>query len=85
MNVLKNQSGADLRLQNITKRFGKVTAVDAVSLDIPHGKLVTLLGPSGCGKTTILRMIAGLELPSSGRIHLGTGNVVYSTCQRFCG
>ena len=62
---------ADLKLVNLTKRFGKVTAVHEVSLDIPHGKLITLLGPSGCGKTTILRMIAGLELPTSGRIYLG--------------
>ncbi len=63
-------SGA-LKLQDMTKQFGKVTAVDNVSLDIPHGKLITLLGPSGCGKTTILRMIAGLEVPNSGKIFLG--------------
>jgi iron(III) transport system ATP-binding protein len=69
-----DQSGiqaADLKLEHLTKRFGKVTAVNDVSLEIPHGKLVTLLGPSGCGKTTILRMIAGLEVPSSGEIFLG--------------
>jgi iron(III) transport system ATP-binding protein len=62
---------ADLKLDEITKRFGDVTAVDHVSLEIPHGRLVTLLGPSGCGKTTVLRMIAGLEVPTSGRIFLG--------------
>lgn len=62
---------ADVKLINLTKRFGKVMAVNDVSLDIPHGKLVTLLGPSGCGKTTILRMIAGLEMPTSGKIYLG--------------
>ena len=62
---------ADARLENITKHFGNVVAVNNVSLKIPHGKLITLLGPSGCGKTTILRMIAGLEVPNSGRIYLG--------------
>ena len=62
---------ADVRLEQLTKRFGKVTAVNNVSLNIPHGKLITLLGPSGCGKTTILRMIAGLETASSGHIYLG--------------
>jgi len=62
---------ADLRFENITKKFGNVTAVNDVSFQIDHGKLVTLLGPSGCGKTTILRMIAGLEVPTSGKIYLG--------------
>jgi iron(III) transport system ATP-binding protein len=62
---------ADVKLEHLVKRFGKVTAVNDVSLEIPHGKLVTLLGPSGCGKTTILRMIAGLETVTSGRIYLG--------------
>jgi iron(III) transport system ATP-binding protein len=69
-----NQVGtetADLRLEHITKKFGDVVAVNDISLNIPHGKLITLLGPSGCGKTTILRMIAGLEVPTSGRIYLG--------------
>jgi len=62
---------ADLKLEKLSKNFGKVRAVKGVSLEIPHGELVTLLGPSGCGKTTILRMIAGLEVPSSGKIFLG--------------
>lgn len=62
---------SELKLENVSKRFGKVTAVDQVSLDIPHGKLITLLGPSGCGKTTILRIIAGLEIPTSGHVFLG--------------
>ena len=68
---------ADLRLENITKRFGNVTAVNNVSLHIPHAKLLTLLGPSGCGKTTILRMIAGLEVPTSGTISLGGDNITH--------
>ena len=69
---------ADLSLEHLVKRFGKVTAVNDVSLQIPHGKLVTLLGPSGCGKTTILRMIAGLETVTSGHIFLGGDDVTHS-------
>jgi putative spermidine/putrescine transport system ATP-binding protein len=57
-----------LVLQDITKRFLSVAAVDHVSLSVPNGTFVCLLGPSGCGKTTLLRMIAGLEEPSEGRI-----------------
>jgi putative spermidine/putrescine transport system ATP-binding protein len=56
-----SKKATDLKLEHVTKQFSEVTAVNDVSFDIPHGKLVTLLGPSGCGKTTILRMIAGLE------------------------
>ncbi|MDR1828895.1 MAG: sulfate ABC transporter ATP-binding protein [Methylobacteriaceae bacterium] len=55
---------------HITKTFGDFVAVDDVSLEFPTGKLVSLLGPSGCGKTTLLRIIAGLEQPDSGRIVL---------------
>ncbi|MDR7420648.1 MAG: ABC transporter ATP-binding protein [Armatimonadota bacterium] len=64
-----------VRLEAITKRFGQVVAVDAVTLEIPAGRLVTLLGPSGCGKTTTLRMIAGLEHPTGGRIFIGDEDV----------
>jgi len=60
----------DVRLIELTKRFGEVVAVDAVSLDIRTGEFFSLLGPSGCGKTTTLRMIGGFELPTSGRIEL---------------
>ena len=60
-----------LKLDDVTKRFGDTVAVDALSVDIQPGELVTLLGPSGCGKTTTLRMIAGFELPTSGTIHIG--------------
>src|SRR5688572_20879359 len=57
-----------LVLDHLTKRFGAVSAVDDVNLGVAHGTFVCLLGPSGCGKTTLLRMIAGLEEPSSGRV-----------------
>jgi iron(III) transport system ATP-binding protein len=66
---------AQVRLENVSKHFGSVVAVDQVSFDIARGNLVTLLGPSGCGKTTILRMIAGLELPTSGRIFIAGKDV----------
>ena len=59
---------AIIRFENVSKRFGKVTAVDNVTLDIGEGEFFALLGPSGCGKTTLLRMVAGLETPTEGRI-----------------
>jgi putative spermidine/putrescine transport system ATP-binding protein len=61
---------AGLHLQELEKRFGGVTAVQNVNLHIPHGCFVCFLGPSGCGKTTLLRLIAGLEHPTCGRILL---------------
>jgi spermidine/putrescine transport system ATP-binding protein len=57
-----------LRLENLSKRFGSVVAVDSVNLSVYHGEFLAILGPSGSGKTTILRMIAGFERPDSGRI-----------------
>ena len=59
-----------LTLQNIVKQFGQFTAVKNVELTVPHGTFVCLLGPSGCGKTTLMRMVAGLDLPTSGAIKL---------------
>jgi len=59
-----------LRLEGVTHRFGRVTALDRVSLGIEDGELVTLLGPSGCGKTTLLRIIAGFMRPTEGRVVL---------------
>lgn len=61
---------ARLELRNVTRRFGDFVAVDDVSLTIESGEFFTLLGPSGCGKTTILRMIAGFDLPDAGQILL---------------
>jgi spermidine/putrescine transport system ATP-binding protein len=62
--------GGRVELVDLVKRFGEVTAVDGISVDIPAGEFFSLLGPSGCGKTTTLRMIAGFERPDSGRILL---------------
>ncbi|MCX7232839.1 MAG: ABC transporter ATP-binding protein [Burkholderiales bacterium] len=76
MNPSTLKGPARVVFEQVSKRYGeKVTAVDQVSLDFPAGKLVTLLGPSGCGKTTILRLIAGLEMASSGRILIGDDDV----------
>ncbi|MCX7700499.1 MAG: sulfate/molybdate ABC transporter ATP-binding protein [Gemmataceae bacterium] len=58
-----------ISVRNITKRFGKFVALDDVSLEAETGSLLALLGPSGCGKTTLLRIIAGLEMPDSGSVH----------------
>ena len=66
---------ADVRLVDLTRRFGDVAAVDSVSLDIARGEFFTLLGPSGSGKTTTLRLIAGFELPDAGRVELAGTDV----------
>jgi spermidine/putrescine transport system ATP-binding protein len=64
-----------VRLEGVTKRFGDVTAVRELTLDIERGEFFTLLGPSGCGKTTTLRMVAGFEEPTDGRILLDGNDV----------
>ena len=72
------QTGADtpsVRLDGVTKRFGDFTAVREMELDIARGEFFTMLGPSGCGKTTTLRMVAGLEEPTVGRVLLGGEDV----------
>jgi ABC-type sugar transport system ATPase subunit len=66
---------ASVTLRALTKRFGSVTAVADLDLEIRDGEFVSFLGPSGCGKTTTLNMIAGLEQPSSGSIHIGATDV----------
>ena len=57
-----------LQIKDLVKKFGDVAAVDGLNLSVEKGKLLSFLGPSGCGKTTTLRMIAGLERPTAGKI-----------------
>ncbi len=64
------KENAIIRFENITKRYGKVVAVDNVNLEIREGEFFALLGPSGCGKTTLLRMLAGFETPTEGRVFI---------------
>jgi spermidine/putrescine transport system ATP-binding protein len=71
-----------LSIVDVTKRFGDVAAVDAVSLSVPDGELVTLLGPSGCGKTTLLRIVAGFERPTHGRVLIGSDDVTGTPPER---
>ena len=59
---------AAVRLEGVSKRFGTFTALDAIDLEIRKGELICFLGPSGCGKTTLLRIVAGLEQHSQGRV-----------------
>ncbi|HLJ06381.1 MAG TPA: ATP-binding cassette domain-containing protein, partial [Acetobacteraceae bacterium] len=66
---------AAVEFRSVSKRYGAVTALDSVSFAIAPATLVTLLGPSGCGKTTLLRLVAGLEAPSGGRILIGGADV----------
>src|SRR6516165_10396159 len=66
---------AEIRVENLHKAFGDFVAVKDSSFTVENGEFFCLLGPSGCGKTTSLRMIAGLELPTGGRIFLGSDDV----------
>jgi len=66
-----------LEIQNLTKRFGRMTAVDNVSFSLENGKLMTFVGPSGCGKTTLLRMISGLTEPTEGQIILDGEDITF--------
>ena len=68
---------AEIRIENVTKRFGDFVAVDNVNLSIEDQEFVVLLGPSGCGKTTLLRAVAGLGMASEGRIRIGGQDVTY--------
>ncbi|WP_067827475.1 ABC transporter ATP-binding protein [Nocardia inohanensis] len=70
-------SAQDLRLEGVTKSFGAFTAVDDLELTIPDGSFFAVLGASGCGKTTTLRMIAGLDEPTGGRIMLGDKDITH--------
>jgi multiple sugar transport system ATP-binding protein len=68
---------ADIKVENVTKRFGNFVAVDNVSLTIEDQEFAVLLGPSGCGKTTLLRAIAGLGMADEGRVSIGGRDVTY--------
>ena len=67
---MKNENDVILQLINVNKEFDGSVVVENFNLDVKKGEFVTFLGPSGCGKTTTLRMIAGLEMPTSGQILL---------------
>ncbi|WP_434527100.1 ferric ABC transporter ATP-binding protein [Photorhabdus asymbiotica] len=71
-----------VELKNVTKRFGNNTVIDNLDLSIPQGHMVTLLGPSGCGKTTVLRLVAGLEKPSEGKIFIDSEDVTDRSIQQ---
>ncbi|BCJ58467.1 hypothetical protein Jiend_18890 [Micromonospora endophytica] len=73
--MARDTPAGDLRLAHLTKTFGAFTAVDDLSLTIAQGSFFALLGASGCGKTTTLRMIAGLEQPTSGQVLLGDRDI----------
>jgi iron(III) transport system ATP-binding protein len=77
MTARTNPQAARVILEHVTKRFGQAVAVDDVGLVIEPGSLVTLLGPSGCGKTTTLRIVAGLETATSGRVFIGDAEVTH--------
>ncbi|TJW65970.1 MAG: ABC transporter ATP-binding protein, partial [Mesorhizobium sp.] len=62
---------ADVHIKSVTKSFGEHVAVDTLDLHVADGEFVVLLGPTGAGKTTTLRLIAGLERPDTGSIHIG--------------
>ena len=62
---------ANVRLENITRRYQNVTAIENISFKIPDGEFWVLVGPSGCGKSTIMRTIAGLETATSGNLYIG--------------
>src|SRR4026208_28611 len=77
LRFLNMETRYEVEVRDVTKRFGKKTAVDSVSVSVARGEFLTLLGPSGCGKTTLLRMIAGFEVPDSGHVILGGRDVTH--------
>lgn len=78
-----DSQGKDLRLVDVTKDFGSFKAVSDLTLTVPSGSFFALLGPSGCGKTTTLRMVAGLEEPTVGSIHIGERDITWlKPCKR---
>src|ERR1041385_8908484 len=75
-----NGRAAHVEVHELGKTFGRVQAVDSISFDVKRGEFLTLLGPSGCGKSTTLRLVAGLERPDSGEVHVD-GRLVSSPRQ----
>jgi multiple sugar transport system ATP-binding protein len=75
VSALAPVEATSVELDEVTKRFGEVLAVDSLSIRVPPGELLVLLGPSGCGKSTVLRLVAGLEDPTSGDVRIGGGLV----------
>jgi multiple sugar transport system ATP-binding protein len=73
---------ADIKIENVTKKFGDFVAVDNISLDVADREFMVLLGPSGCGKTTLLRAVAGLGMADDGRISIGGQDVTYMPARR---
>ena len=67
----------EIRLVSVSKVYGRVRALDRVSLEVRDGELFTILGPSGCGKTTLLRVVAGFEVPEEGRVYFGDQDVTF--------
>ena len=65
-----------LSVKNLTKKFGSVTALNNISLEIKNNEMFALLGPSGCGKTTLLRIIAGFEYPDSGEVLINDSDLI---------
>ncbi|MDO4777834.1 MAG: ferric ABC transporter ATP-binding protein [Cardiobacteriaceae bacterium] len=78
---MNSENSAFLVLKNVTKAFGKSVVIDNLDLAIERGTMTTLLGPSGCGKTTILRLVAGLESPTSGQIFIDGEDVTRASIQ----
>ena len=75
--MVNNSPSIILEIENLSKRFGRTTAVDNVSFSLENGKLMTFVGPSGCGKTTLLRMISGLTEPTGGKIYLDGEDITF--------
>ena len=78
---MSERQGVEVRLENLQRRYGTVTALDGLTLTLAPGELVALLGPSGCGKTTALRLLAGLEDADGGRVVVGGEDVTISHWQ----